>query len=165
METVAYIITAFDDAQRNIFGITFIIFRLTCHRIWFHLVPTQSELYCNYNTKFGSIPRDSEIDFCARGSGLRRINWRKTGKTTLRPMAVWETGASRHQGGPIKETNLKLPMYQITIVLMGLRGFLNWAPIAPRDASQSDNGWEFSRLAYGREDNPLVWFTWFMTTG
>ena len=51
--------------------------------------------------------------------------------------AVRETGVSRHHGGPLKPLRLS----QYSIVLRGLRGALNWAPIMPRDAFfQSSRG-------------------------
>ena len=59
--------------------------------------------------------------------------------TAIRRIVVRETGVSRHHGGPIESLTETSRTSQHSIVLRDFREALNWAPIMPRDASDSDS--------------------------
>ena len=62
--------------------------------------------------------------------------------TPIRRIAVRETRVSRHYGVQLK-LSLKHPVRHNTIVLRGLRGTFNWAPIMSRTGSLSDSEYNF----------------------
>ena len=58
--------------------------------------------------------------------------------TTIRVIAVRETGVSRHHGTQLR-TPMKSTVHHSSIILRSLRESLDWAPIMPRDSRLSDS--------------------------